>query len=299
MFARGEYNNDMARKSPTIGLALGSGGAKGLAHIGVLRSFEKHHIPINFIAGSSIGAIIGAHYARFQDSKKIEEIILAFSRKKGMGLVDWTISGGIVKGIKTEKFITEILEGAQFTDLRIPFAAVATDINTATPAIFTSGNLVKAIRASTSIPAIYQPIFHEKKLLADAALSNPVPVDIVKQMGSDITTGVNLDTVYSEQPLTSLPPLSKMPTRAIHILQHNLALHAVKTADIVISPKNVWGIGILGWNFFFDNEKARKIMQAGEEAADTMMPQIRERIEAFKKEQSVVKRMLRILSGKY
>src|ERR1700722_15938557 len=99
---------DMAKKYPKIGLALGSGGAKGLAHIGVLRSLEKHHIPVNFIAASSIGAIMGAHYARFRDSKRLEAVVLNFNRRKGVELFDFTVRGGIIKGEKTEAFISDI-----------------------------------------------------------------------------------------------------------------------------------------------------------------------------------------------
>src|SRR5882672_9393958 len=99
---------------PRIGLALGSGGAKGLAHIGVIKSLEKHAIPIDFIAASSVGSFIGAHYARYQDSKKLEDIILNFDRKKWISLFDFTMQGGIIKGGKTETFISEILGAATF-----------------------------------------------------------------------------------------------------------------------------------------------------------------------------------------
>lgn len=190
----------MAKHHPKIGLALGSGGAKGLAHIGVLKSLEKHQIPIDYIAASSIGSVVGAHYATYKNVQKLEELVLAFTRKKGMGLFDFTVKGGIVKGKKTELFISEILGGAQFHELQIPLAVVATDFNTAAPVVFTSGNLTKAIRASIAVPPIYQPILYLDKLLADGGLSNPVPVSVASKMGADITIAVNLDRVFFRKP---------------------------------------------------------------------------------------------------
>ena len=282
----------MVRKYPKIGLALGSGGAKGLAHIGVLRSLEKNNIPVHYIAASSIGSIMGAHYARYRDTKRLENVVLQFNRKKGIELFDFTVLGGIIKGKKTEQFISEILENATFQDLKIPLTIVATDFNTAEPVIFKEGNLTKAIRASISVPAIYQPLFYLDKLLADGGLSNPVPVSVASQMGADIILAVNLDHVYVENPLTSIPPLSQIPMHAINILRHNLALYSIKTADIIITPQNKLHVGLVGWKNIFNNEKALQIIQEGEDATDRMIPQIEKQIELFQKKQSPVQKFL-------
>ena len=276
----------MAKKLPKVGLALGSGGAKGLAHIGVLKSLEKHHIPIDYIAASSIGSIIGAHYATYKNTKKLEEVVFNFTRKKGMGLFDFTIKGGIMKGKKTETFLSEMLGGARFHELQIPFAVIATDFNEASPVIFKSGNLIKAIRASIAVPAIYQPIFYLNKLLADGGLSNPVPVDVVSEMGADITIAVNLDKVYVENPLIAIPPISQVPMHAVTILRHNLAIHSVKNADVIIAPQNKLRIGLIGWYSFFDNEKAQEIINEGEAAADAMIPAIKKQIALYYKKSS-------------
>lgn len=286
----------MAKKYPKIGLALGSGGARGLAHIGVLKSLEKHNIPIDYIAGSSIGSIIGAHYATYQDSKKLEELVLAFTRKKGMGLFDLTIKGGIIKGEKTERFITEILSGKQFHELKIPLAIVATDLNTAEPVIFTSGDLTKAIRASIAIPAVYQPILYLDKLLADGGLSNPVPSTVASDMGADITIAVNLDHVYVENPANEIPTLLRIPMHAVTILRHNLALHAIKNADVIITPHNKLQIGLVGWNNFFNKEKAMEIIEEGENATDKIIPEIKKLIAEYQKKQSPIQKFFRFFS---
>jgi NTE family protein len=286
----------MAKKYPKIGLALGSGGAKGLAHIGVFKSFEKHNIPIDYIAAASIGSIMGAHYARFKDVNRLQDVVLNFNRRQGFGLFDLTVRGGIVKGKKTETFISEILEKANFQDLHIPLSVIATDFNSAESVIFTKGNLTKAIRASIAVPAIYQPIFYLDKLLADGGLSNPVPVNIVSGMGADITIAVNLDHVFVENPLTNIPPLSHMPLQAIDILRHNIALQAIKTADVIITPQNKMRIGLVGWKNIFDNEKAMQIIKEGENATDKIIPEIERKIEIYQKRQSPFNKLFHLFN---
>lgn len=287
-----EYNSGMANKNPKIGLALGSGAAKGLAHIGVLKSLEKHSIPIDYIAASSIGAIMGAHYSRFRDIQRLEEAVLKFDRKKGIELFDFTIVGGIIKGNKTETFLSELLENANFQDLSIPISIVATDFNTAQQVIFNNGSLIKAIRASIAVPAIYQPIHYLDKLLADGGLSNPVPVSVVASMGSDITIAVNLDSIFVEGFDNNLPLITRMPLQAMDILRHNIALQAMKNASIIITPQNRLKIGLIGWKNIFNNEKALQIIAEGEAATDKMIPEIKRQIEEYQDKHSNLNRIL-------
>ncbi len=267
---------------PKIGLALGSGGAKGLAHIGVIKVLEKHNIPVNYIAGSSIGALLGAYYATYKDTQKLEDLILNFNKRKGFELFDFTIKGGLFKGVKAEKFIAEILEGAKFETLKIPFAAVATDINTAESIMLSEGSIVKAVRASVAVPAFYQPLLYKDRLLADGGLSNPIPVDVLTTMGADITIAVNLDSFYLEKTLKEMPALSRVPVHSINILRHTLAQQSAKTADIIISPQDTLHVGILGWRFFFDSEKAKQIIKEGESVAEAALPQIQKSIQEYK-----------------
>jgi NTE family protein len=262
----------MQHKTPKIGLALGSGGAKGLSHIGVLKTLEKYNIPIDYIAGSSIGSITGAHYAAFKDIKKLEEIFINLNMRKGFQLFDPILQGGFIKGKKFENFINEMLEGTDFNKLQIPFAAVATDFITAKAVILTRGNLSKAVRASSSIPPLFQPLRYENMLLADGGLSNSVPVDIVRKMGADIVIAVNLDTIYAEKGI--IPALSKIPMHSINVLRHNLALQSTKTADIIISPKGIYQIGLIGWDYFFNTEKTKEVIHAGEKATEEIISEL-------------------------
>lgn len=279
-------------KRPKIGLALGSGGAKGLAHIGVIKVLEKNNIPIDFIAGSSIGSLIGAHYAVHKDTKKLEEIVLNFNRSKGFQLFDPTWKGGLIKGKKAERFIEEILEGATFDKLQIPYAAVATDMNTAGTVTFRHGNIIKAIRTSISVPAFFQPVLYQNRLLADGGLSNPVPVDVARAMGAEVVIAVNLDNVYMEKMLESLPPLSKIPLHSINILRHNLAKHSASKADIVIAPKDVLQVGLVGLNYLFSAEKAEIIIHAGEKAANEQLASLQKLLVQKEKERTKIGKVI-------
>lgn len=279
---------------PKIGLALGSGGAKGLAHIGVLKALEKNNIPIDYIAGSSIGSLIGAHYAAFQDTKRLEELFIGLNMQKGFQLFDPILKGGLIKGRKFEIFIEEMLDGANFEKLQIPFAAVATDFSTAQTVIFRDGQLSKVIRASTSVPTLFQPLMYKNRLLADGGLSNSVPVDVVRTMGADIVIAVNLDTIYIQKGL--LPGLTKIPMHSINILRHNLSLQSTKTADVIISPKGIHQIGLVGWNYFFNTEKALMVIKAGEKATQKVVEDLQRIIDKKQKKRSKWRKLLALFN---
>ncbi len=273
-------------KQPKIGIALGSGGAKGLAHIGVLKTLNKYHIPIHYIAGTSAGALAGALYSVYQDTEKIEKIIYDFSTTQGLGLIDFTISGGLMKGKKAQIYIENLLGGDSFDNIHIPLAIVATDITTAEAVVFTTGNLAKAIRASISVPAFFQPVSYQHHLLADGGLSNPVPVDVLKTMGADITIAVNLDAVYGEETNDNLPPLSLIPMRSVNLLRHSLGKQSIKEADVIIEPPDIYHIGLFGWKYVFDNEKAKSIIELGEQAGEKAIPEIEKAIKQYHRDHS-------------
>ncbi|HUQ85436.1 MAG TPA: patatin-like phospholipase family protein [Candidatus Limnocylindrales bacterium] len=263
--------------SPKIGLALGSGGAKGLAHIGVLKALSGAGIKIDYIAGTSIGSLIGAYYAANPSMEKLEDFILGLNALQGYRLFDPIMKGGIIKGDKIELLINSILKDANFDNLRIPFAAVATDMKSAEEVILRSGDLAKAVRASISVPPVFTPVTFGKKSLADGGLSDPVPVEVVKGMGADIVIAVNAESAYFYTPVKKIPALAGIPMFSVNILRHNLTFHSLKNADIIISPSSP-NTGLVGWKYFFDNKKAESIIKAGEEAAGKAIPEIRKLI---------------------
>ena len=271
------------KKQLKIGLALGSGGAKGLAHIGVIKVLEKNNIPIDFIAGSSIGALIGAHYALYKDVKKIEEIATETNWRTIINLFDPTLSGGLVKGDKIEKLIKSWIRNPDFNDLKIPLTVIATDLITGREINIASGDIIKAIRASLSVPAIFKPVEYDGKLLADGGLSNPLPDDIARQMGADIVIAVNLDNDYFENGLKrNNLSLARVSIRALNIMRYHLAQNCLKTADVVIEPK-VGEIGLIGWSKFFDSQGTKQIIKAGEEATIKFLPPIKKFLYGQKK----------------
>lgn len=274
----------MSDKYPKIGLALGSGGAKGLAHIGVLKALEKAEFDIDVIAGSSIGSLIGAYYSANPDLAKLEELVFSFNKRKGYALFDPTLRGGLIKGNKIEKLIAEILDGATFKSLRIPYSAIATDMKSAQEVVLTDGDLVKAIRASISVPTIFQPVEYKNRLLADGGLSDSVPVNAVRKMGADFVIAVNVESGYFFEPVEKIPALAGLPMHSVNILRHNLTFQSLKNADIVISP-NTPSIALVGWDYFFNSKKAEAMIKAGEDAAQKALPKIEKMIEEKKKEQ--------------
>ena len=175
-----------------VGIALGSGGAKGISHIGVLEVLEKNKIKIDEISGCSIGAIVGGIYAAGVSIEKMKEIAFSIDIKKMWKLFDFTkpTSGGIVKGNLVEQFLDEILPVKKFEDLKIPFRCVATDIKEGKEVIFEKGDLIPAIRASISIPGLFVPYEYQGRLLVDGGVVNPVPVSLLKETNYNIAVVV-------------------------------------------------------------------------------------------------------------
>ncbi|MFH1366622.1 MAG: patatin-like phospholipase family protein [Patescibacteria group bacterium] len=265
----------MGKNRPKIGLALGSGGFRGLAHIGVIKVLERNNIPIDYIAGSSIGALIGAFYADCRDIKKIEEIALKTDWKMGVSIFDLGRHGGLVKGKKIENLIKKWLGHTCFEHIKIPIGVVATDLSTGQELVVTKGNLVKAIRASFSVPLIFEPIVFQGKLLADGGLVDPVPDGVVKNMGADKVIAVNLENGNFKQALhRKKVSFLKVALRSYNILAWHLAETSMSEADVIISPE-VGGDDIVGFGKFFDHKNVKKIIRTGEIAAEKELPKIK------------------------
>ena len=189
----------MSSREKKLGIALGSGSSRGFAHIGILRVFEDENIPIVYIAGTSIGAYIGAIYSAGA-IKELEEFILSLDWKKLFRYYDLRLSkSGIFSGKKIMELLEMVLDGKNFEELYIPFSCVAVDIKRAKEVVFKSGDILKAIRASLSMPGVFTPVEYGDMLLVDGGIMNPVPVDIVKSMGADIVIAVDLSGIFLEE----------------------------------------------------------------------------------------------------
>ena len=165
----------MATKSKKlkIGLALGSGAARGLAHVGVLKVLERNNIPIDFISGASIGAVVGALYAATRNIAEIENVVTSADWRLYLSLVDPAVPGGFIRGEKIRKFLTRFLGPAFFKDLKIPLVVSATDFQTGEAVFIDKGNLIDAIMASGAIPLVFQPAKVGGRLLADGGHHRP------------------------------------------------------------------------------------------------------------------------------
>lgn len=255
-----------------IGLALGSGGIRGLAHVGVLKVLIENNIPIDYIAGSSIGAWIGALYALFQDIKILEEFTLGKRHKKLLSFLDVSFSGGLIKGKKIEKLLNTWLNNSEFKDLKIPLNIVASDLIKAEPYIFKSGPLAFATHASMAIPAFFKPIAWEGKILVDGGLTNPVPDDVVKKMGANIVIAVNLNNLQKEIKFKKKEPsISEVTLRTDEILECYLSEYSLKSADIVIQPPLSKHSS---WKRYFMNGEGNNTVKIGEEAMRAALPEL-------------------------
>ncbi len=176
-----------ARKPKKLGLALGSGGAKGLAHIGALRAFEEEGISFDFIAGASIGSIVGAMYACGYSSLGMLEYIKQLRLEDPLTLVKMKLSG-----ITPEKLLNQVFGGRDIEELNLPFCAVAVDINSGEEIDITSGCVATATLASSAIPPFFKPVQIADNRLIDGAFRNSVPANVVKNMGADCVIGISL-----------------------------------------------------------------------------------------------------------
>ncbi|MCK5595214.1 patatin-like phospholipase family protein [bacterium] len=183
------------RKHKKIGLALGGGAAKGLAHIGVLNALKENNIPIDMIAGTSIGALVGACFAKDGEINTFEEIALNIDWKQLALLLDPNLAllkKGFIQGEKIKELLCSIIGDIEFKDLKIPLRVIATDIITGEEVVIKSGSVTEAIRASISIPVIFTPVKFENKFLVDGGIVNPVPVNTARNMGAKFVIACNV-----------------------------------------------------------------------------------------------------------
>ncbi len=263
-------------KKPKVALALSGGAARGLAHIGVIKVLEKNNIPIDIITGTSMGSVIGAFYATNPNIKEIEKIALDTNNLKVFRLLDSSFNGGFIKGDKIEKFLLENLKNKSFNKLKIPLTIVASDLNSGESFYFNQGNIIKAIRASISIPLIFSPIPYKNKLLVDGYLSEPLPVKAAIKSGADIIIAVNLFSKKDSNKKVKELSMGNIAKKTTHIMLAHLSKYNAEMADVVITPN-------LGYNHFTDFSNPKKLIKDGEIAARKALPQIQKLILDFNK----------------
>jgi len=274
-------------KRPKIGLALGSGGSRGLAHIGVIKVLEENNIPIDFIAGSSIGAMVGGFYAAGLSIKEIEEIALSTNWRRVFSvLFDPHLKQGLIGGKKLKTFIENYINGKKFEDCKVPFVTVATDLKTGEVVVLNKGEMAQAIRTSISIPLVFKPAEINGRMLVDGGLSAPVPVEIVRGMGADIIIAVNLDKHYCDEEWK--PGWYNIANDSLNILRHHLALSNVANADIVIDIN-------VGKNYWYQFTNGQDKILTGEKATKEVLPRLQEII--YQKSRGGLRKYLEFFKG--
>jgi len=265
------------QKNIKIGLALGGGGARGLAHLGVLKVLNREGIKIDYICGVSMGSIIGALFALGLDLAAIEKEILKYNKKtKIMQIadIDFFSRKSILKGVKPYQFIEKfIYSEAQFTDTIVPFSIVATDLNTGDEAILKEGNILEAVKASSCVPGIFPPVKIGTDYYIDGGVVNPTPVDVVSEMGADLVIAVDL--VVKKKEDIENPNFFNTLMRSYDIIRAQAVKFKMsQVGDSIVLIKPDMG-GIVD-SFKFDNMD--RFIKVGEEAAEAMLPEIRKRI---------------------
>jgi NTE family protein len=299
----GRLARHLSRQS--IGLALGSGAAWGFAHIGVLDVLDDAGIAVDVIAGASMGAIIGAHYALGFSPKELEKIATSIRGISDLVRVlprllylasDFNVlRPGMFAGHRFQETLAAMgpIEGRTFADLRLPFRAIATDIDTGGRAELCEGSLSDALRASFSAPWLFTPFEHQGRRMIDGGMCDPVPSETARAMGADVVVAVNVvPPVYPSaqnpleimlQALGRIGRLGLLPDRSgpnsfdvvvrtIQIMQHELGNHRAGEADVFINPdlRDYWVLEF--W-------RAEPMIECGREAARAALPEIRSRLE--------------------
>ena len=261
-------------KTAKIALVLGAGSSKGFAHIGVLKILEMNHIPVHMIVGTSVGSAVGSLYAYGFDAFQLQRI--SFAIEKG-DIVDYIIpfpTNGFIKGEKLEAFINKTLNNTSMENLKIPFYAVATDIQNGQEIVFGSGNTGQAVRASCSIPGIFRPVQIGDRMYVDGGVVSPIAVDAARRLGADIVIAVDISGEHDRtKPDGTMATISQ----AFNIMYSKLGQIQLARADVVIRPK----VGYIGSSDF---SKRHEATLEGEKAAMEVLPQIMQIINRLKKE---------------
>jgi NTE family protein len=259
---------------PKIALVLGGGAARGFAHVGVIRVLEQERIPVDLVVGTSVGSLIGALYASERNSFELEWTAFQLRREDlfDFGIVSAVLGMGLAKGELLEAFVKARVKQERIEQLKIPFAAIATDLNWGERIVLDQGPVARAVRASSAIPGVFEPVAHEGKLLVDGGVVDNLPVEVARAKGADLVVAVDIGEDVGN---VNIKNMLDVMLQATNIMFAVNAERRKVGADILIEP-DVGGVGML------DFERRKACMEAGIEATRGAVPKIRAAIEAWK-----------------
>jgi len=254
---------------PAIGVALGGGFARGIAHIGVLKVLEEEGIPVRVVAGTSVGALIGACYCSGLSVSELEEVA---HNTRFTSFARWTLSRyGFASNDRMVSFLTRTLKVKTFEELNIPLGVAATDFNTGEGVVFRSGTIIDPVRASCAYPGMFLPVNIRGRYLVDGMLSHPVPTRPLREMGAERVLAVHLKGMWTDGGAPR--HLFAVIGQSFAIAQDAMSSLWRQAADVVIEPEVV--------GFAYDDfKRADDLIHAGEVAMRQAMPEVRQWLEA-------------------
>ncbi|MBI2732897.1 MAG: patatin-like phospholipase family protein [Aquabacterium sp.] len=257
-----------APRPPKIGLALGGGAARGFAHIGVLQVLEEQGIKPDLVVGTSAGSVVATLYAAGKTPAELTNMAMTLDEST---ITDWVFPGrSLLKGEALAKFVRNLTGGRQIESMRLPLGIVAADLQNGQPILFRKGDPGVAVRASSSVPGVFEPVRIGGREYIDGGAVSPIPVRYAKQMGADVVIAVDISAIPEGQPTKGAVDIL---LQTFNIMGHAISQYELQDADVVMRPK-LEGIGSTEFS-------ARRLsILAGREAALMVMPQLKERIAA-------------------
>jgi len=290
---KGAINQTERQHRPRIGLALGGGGSRGSAHVGVLKVLVEEHIPIDMIAGTSIGSVVGGLYAAGMPVDDISQLFINNKFTKEftpmpflrlaleptelmLRLFGYRPYDGLYRGWMFRGYVNKAIGKKNIEQLNIPYAAVVTDVVTGKSCRLTSGDVAYAMQASTAVPVLKKPVQIGNQLFCDGGLINNVPVNHVREMGADFVIAVDIDEHLKEVPLNKFRAVGSMARQALRIQLATFDAPSAKMADAYIHPDTT-GINLVS----FHKSDAQAGIEAGINAGRAAIPEIKHKLAAI------------------
>lgn len=251
-----------------VALVLGSGGVKGMVHVGVLEELENAGIKIDLIVGCSAGGLVGALYCDNPCAQNLKDVVAKMRTSNVLDISLWTCRYGLSQGRYLEKLMADNLSTRCFEDLQIPLVVVATDLFSGELVPFGTGDLLPAVQASCSIPFVFAPVNYRDRILVDGGVINPVPVCVAKDLGAEIIIAVDLCELLPQTFPRNLFGVARRSAEIAFMWQNH---SSTKQSTIVIRPK-LYNVGM------FDDELKEMLYEAGRQACVEALPYIKEAI---------------------
>ena len=257
-------------RPPRIGLALGGGAARGFAHIGVIQVLEEQGLRPDLVAGTSAGSLVAALYA---SGKSPSELATLAESMDESAITDWSFPfRGVIRGEALARYVNQQVGGLPIEKMRLPLGIVATDLANGAPILFRRGDPGMAVRASSAVPAVFQPVRIGAREYVDGGLVSPVPVRFAREMGADLVIAVDISAAPEGN---GIGDAMKMLLQTFAIMGRTINQFELKSADVVIRPSLN---GVSGADF--GTAARRRAIQAGREAALAALPELRRRMAA-------------------